>query len=211
MDFIIGILGSVIGNFLTDLTKSVMNWDNLFGARKLQPTDVEVPVQVPEVDRDKYARRMLNRARAESFKWSFNMVMWSLMALFVSAMLPILLSSNLSMVVDIQSSRLFWLPLESVSSINVAIVFVLLAFIPVFILGQIITKYIEYIYDREWGDVSPQRFFVFYIRAILPLIIVYSGLVVFCFYPDVGFFESFKYPLYVVGAMFVAVLMGYRH
>jgi len=210
LDFIIGVLGSIIGNFLTDLTKSVMNWDKLFGANKLQPVHLAVPEQVPEIDREKYARRMLNQARAESFKWSFNMVTWSMLMLFTSAMLPILLSSNLGASIDLQSTRLSWLPLEQISPISLSICYAAIAFIPVFILGQTITKYIEVIYDREWGDVTPQKYFIFYMRALLPIIIIYSGLVVFSVNPEINILESFKYPFYVVGAMFVAAIMGYR-
>ena len=97
-----------------------MNWDSLFGANKLKPSQLEVPQQVAEIDRDKYARKMLNRVRAESFQWSFNML------------------------------------------------------------------------------------------ALFPIIIIYSSLVVFSVNPEISFIESFKYPLYVVGAMFAAAIIGYR-
>lgn len=210
MDFLIGILSSVIGNFLTDLTKSVMNWNNLFGSRKIQPSEIEVPPQIPEQHRHKYARRMINQARAESFKCSFIMVVWSMIMLFFTAMLPILLSTKFHMHVDLQSTRLSWLPFENVSAIQGAIVFACMAFFPVFLIGQIVTKYIEYLYDREWADVTPQKYVVFFMQSVLPLIIVYSGLVVFCFYPQTDFIESFKYPLYVFGGMFALALAGHR-
>ena len=76
--------------------------------------------------------------------------------------------------------------------------------------GQIATQYFERFYDREWGDVTPQKYFIFYMRAMLPLIIVYAGFVVFSFYPQMDMLESFRYPVYVVGGMFVAAAMGYR-
>lgn len=210
MDFLIGILGSIIGNFLTDLTKSVMHWDRLFGTEKLQPSRVVPPTQPGEPAPDKQARRRRNRARAESVKWTSNMVIWTVIMLFSSAMLPILLSSRLNINVNLMYTRLSWIPIENVSAIKIALTLSAIAFIPVFIVGQIATQYFERFYDREWGDVTPQKYFIFYMRAMLPLIIVYAGFVVFSFYPQMDMLESFRYPVYVVGGMFVAAAMGYR-
>jgi hypothetical protein len=210
LDFLVGILSSIIGNFLTDLTKSVMNWNNLFGSSKIQPSEIDVPHNIQEQDRHKYARRMINHARFESFKCTFIMVTWSAMMLFSSAMLTILLSTKFHMQIALQSTRLSWLPFENVSALQSAVVFACVAFFPVFLIGQISTKYIEYLYDREWADVTPQKYVVFFMRSVLPLIIVYAGLVVFCFYPQTDFVEAFKYPLYVFGGMFVLAIAGYR-
>lgn len=132
-----------------------------FWHRKLQPSRVVPPTQPGEPAPDKQARRRRNRARAESVKWTSNMVIWTVIMLFSSAMLPILLSSRLNINVNLMYTRLSWIPVENVSAIKIALTLSAIAFIPVFIVGQIATQYFERFYDREWGDVTPQKYFCF--------------------------------------------------
>lgn len=207
MDFILNVLAGFIANILTDLSKKVIGLDVPSGVSTglLQPGTV--PPATPGSDAAINARRALNHARFEAAKSAVTMVVWCLLLLFCSALLPIILKGYL-IHVDFSQTRLSWLLIENAGAYAVAGSIAALAFIPVFLAGQNLAKFIGDIYHREWADVSRGMYIVFFVRALLPILIVYSGIVVFCFYPNLDLIESMKYPLYFLGAMFVVALMN---
>ncbi len=201
MDFFLSVATGMLGNLLTDFTKKVLNWRIVSEEPK-----ATLPQKVDNFDF--YALKVINHERLQSIQSASMMLLFCFLFLATAAYLPVVFGNFPAVSINLADTRLNFLTnLFSISHVNIyyfVFFLVAVAYIPIFLFTQLLTKTIAWFIDYNFSDVSKKGFVFFFVSSLLPVTILFAATVTYLYYPGMKFWDCFTYSF-----LLTVILLGY--
>ena len=190
----------VIANFLTDFIKKFL---------RISPLEIPPPVGEPQSGKATLPpqsiqeRRLYNQERRDALFAALAIMLNLFVLLGAATLLPLLLK-GLSEMLVLEETRTP-LPYE-LNVYPLALLLVVLLYLPSFYLVQKLTQYVVNYVHSEWSDVDRWRGVRFFIGCCFIWLPIYAGILCYWLFPKLSLGEALGYPIGGVIAMFVCAL-----
>jgi hypothetical protein len=190
----------VIANFLTDFIKKFL---------RISPLEIPPSVGEPQsgnatlLPQSIQERRLYNQERRDALFAALAIMLNLFVLLGAATLLPLLLKGLSGMLV-LEETRTP-LPYE-LNVYPLALLLVVLLYLPSFYLVQKLTQYVVNYVQSEWSDVDRWRGVRFFIGCCFIWLPIYAGILCYWLFPKLSLGEALGYPIGGVIAMFVYAL-----
>ncbi len=201
MNFFLSVITGMLENLLTDFTKKVLDWRIVSEKYEVTPSQ---KVDASEL----YALRVINHERLQSIQSASMMALLCFLFLATAAYLPVVFGNFPAVTINLADTRLNFLTnMFNISHVNIyyfVFFLVAVAYIPLFLFTQLLTKTIAWFVNYNFSNVSKSGFVFFFVSSMLPVTILFATAVTYLYYPGMEFWDCFTYSF-----LLTVILLGY--